>query len=38
MAFPFRAKGNVLTMREIDSANSDPSLKRNFWLQTSLYN
>jgi hypothetical protein len=30
MAFPFRAKGNVLTVREIASANSDQSLKRNF--------
>jgi hypothetical protein len=30
MAFPFRAKGNVLTEREITSANSDQSLKRYF--------
>jgi hypothetical protein len=30
MAFPFTAKGNVLTVREIASVNSDQSLKRNF--------
>jgi hypothetical protein len=30
MTFPFRAKENVLTMREIASANSDQFLKRNF--------
>jgi hypothetical protein len=30
MTFPFRTKENVLTMREIASANSDLSLKHNF--------
>jgi hypothetical protein len=34
MAFPFRAKGNVLTVREIASANSDQSLKRNFGFKS----